>query len=287
MQYDISCPVKINITLRVLARRTDGYHDIVSVFWKKNGVDRLTIRPLYGENTEDRLFSKGINIQGPNLVTQAAEWIRKQGCRLEPLDIVLDKKLPPGSGIGAGSGNAAALLSWISEHFGFKPEAEKTAELGADVAFLASDFKTAIALSKGEKLMETTPLPNMVWVLAFPVWQSNTAAAYAKLDNYRERNNITAASEPCCILECESILASLRQKNRVGLLPNDFLAPLMEEHPKYSVMCDVAANSDALGWGLCGSGSAFFALYEDITGSELFSSNLRKEDWIFKIYTLE
>ncbi|HAH70104.1 MAG TPA: 4-diphosphocytidyl-2C-methyl-D-erythritol kinase, partial [Synergistaceae bacterium] len=104
------CPVKINLTLRVLSRRPDGYHEIISLFWKKKGIEGLTIQPHGNENIGDILDVRGMEISGENILFRALKWARSRSPIIPPLRMRLTKEFPAGSGIGAGSGNAAALL---------------------------------------------------------------------------------------------------------------------------------------------------------------------------------
>ena len=61
-------PVKINLTLRVLSRRPDGYHEIISLFWKKKGIEGLTIQPHDNENIGDVLDVSGMKVNGENIL---------------------------------------------------------------------------------------------------------------------------------------------------------------------------------------------------------------------------
>ena len=134
----IRCPIKINLILRVFSKLPNGYHEIYSLFWQKTAAERLTIRPKYDEIIGDSLNIEGMKIEGENLVTKALAAARKRA-EIPPLDVELEKFFPAGSGIGAGSGNAGAMLKLLAAKYGARLSAEETAHLGADVAFLASD----------------------------------------------------------------------------------------------------------------------------------------------------
>ena len=83
-----------------------------------------------------------MKIEGENLVTKAVAAARKRA-EIPPLDVELEKFFPAGSGIGAGSGNAGAMLKLLAAEYGAQLSPEETAKLGADVAFLASDHVMA------------------------------------------------------------------------------------------------------------------------------------------------
>ncbi len=286
METMIACSVKINITLRVLSRRPDGLHNIFSNFWSKKGGEELTIYCYNDENTEDILELKGLCIKGPNLVTKALAWARGKGADIPPLHMRLDKIYPPGSGIGAGSGNAAALIKWIRNSYGLNVDNEAIAELGADVAFLASDACLAFAEGIGERLKLLDDAPELTWVLGFPKWKSSTPAAYADLDRYREALGLSVA---CDAPEEEAldILDKLRKKEFIGFLPNDFADLALNEHKEYIDAFEAAEAGGSLAWGLCGSGSAFFALCGDKGSAKKTESLFTDKSWVIKTARLE
>ncbi len=280
------CPVKINITLRVLSQRPDGYHEIYSAFWRKKGIEGLTIYPNNDENIGDILEVTGIRIKGPNIVTKTLEWARANGAHVPHLHIKLDKEFPMGSGIGAGSGNAATLITWLNKNYNFSPDCSLISQLGADVSFLALGSDVAIAEGIGEKLTPLKNIDGLIWVLAFPRWISGTALAYYKLDKYREKHVIHTPDKGFAE-ETANILHRLRNKEYSGLLPNDFLDPLSDEHPEYEEAFKDAEDAGAIAWGLCGSGSALFAICKDLQTSDNLKSLYEQKDWIIKITKLE
>lgn len=286
MDERILCPVKINITLRVLLPKPDGYHGIYSVFWKKNGIEWLTISLNNNKNMEDVLEVKGLKIYGPNLLTKTLSWARRQGADVPPLSMCIEKHFPVRSGIGAGSGNAAALISWIRANYDLKADCNSISQIGADVSFLTLGCNVALAQGVGEILTPLEDIPGHIWVIAFPKWKSSTTGAYTKLDKYREANGISVSMEG---LESESfqILQKLRNKECVGLLPNDFLAPLSEEHHEYNRAFDLAEKAGAIAWGLCGSGSALFVICLDNPTADIIKLLYEQESWITKITKLE
>ena len=87
------CPIKINITLRVLSQRSDGYHEIISLFWKKKGIEGLTIQPNRNENIGDILETEGIKIDGENILTKTLIWARSRCQDIPSLRILLKKEL--------------------------------------------------------------------------------------------------------------------------------------------------------------------------------------------------
>lgn len=283
MEEIIKCPIKINLTLRVFDARPDGYHNIYSVFWRKNGPERLTIKPKDGENAKDALRTSGIKIDGENLITKVLRAVRGSGIFVPPLDVALQKCYPAGSGVGAGSGNAAAFLEYLKDKYGahgIMPE-----KLGADVAFFASGFELASAGGIGERLNRLAPIRGISWVLGVPSWHSRTKAAYVLLQRYRGQHASVSTEE--ALSEGERLVAALRDKKNVGLMPNDFTAPLTASRAEYLEAFADAKEAGALGWGLCGSGSAFFALCESADSRKRAVCAYRKKKWITRIFEME
>lgn len=287
MKQKLLCPIKINLTLRILSTRDDGYHEIYSLFWKKKGIDGLTIRPDNDNNTGDVLNVKGLTIKGKNIIMEAVNWARSLKCDFPPLQLELEKNVPIGSGIGAGSGNAAALISWLVKEFNLNFDAELISALGSDVPFMSGNSDMAIVSGIGEKVFPINNQPDLKCVLVFPKWQISTSKAYSDLDRYRQTNSLVKKSQPELNEEISIILKNLNKGNKVGLLPNDFLTPLLEQYPEYYKAQNIAENSGAVAWGLSGSGSAFFALCKDSYSANNAVLTFRKENWIKQINKLE
>lgn len=243
---------KINLTLRVMNKRSDGYHNLVSTFLKIPSGDVLYI----SESTAGiDVVNSNIIIRGENIVAKALKIARQEGFKIPPLNIKIHKSIPPGSGLGAGSGNAAAIL----QLFGAEKAASK---VGADVPFLCSNHKMAIVSGIGEHVEKLAADYSLEGVIAIPDWQTETKSAYEELDAMGYTFDLLFART-----EMRDIYHANAGK-KVGLLPNDFLKILIKKHPKYNELFKLFENAGAEAWGITGSGSAAFAL---IKGSVKFS----------------
>lgn len=280
------CSIKINLTLRIFSRRKDGYHDIYSVFLKKSAAERLTISYNQAENINDVLDVPCVEIRGENIITKTLEWARRQGADIPPLKMKLEKAYPQGSGIGAGSGDAAALINWIERRSGQKFDSAEISGMGADVAFLSRDCQAAEAEGIGEKLTRISGVPEFIWVLAFPRWTSSTPDAYKALDALREKGLKMSVRENARA-EAQGIIVRLKRGERTGLLPNDFLSVALSGHDEYAEAFAVAENMGAAAWGLCGSGSAFFALCRGSDEAEKIANAYKNYNWIQQISRME
>jgi 4-diphosphocytidyl-2-C-methyl-D-erythritol kinase len=207
-----------------------------------------------------------------------------QTTKLPPLHISLVKNIPPGSGLGGGSGNAAALLSWLHRMSGKKDPGP--GEFGSDVPFLFSDAEWAAVSGRGEIIMPIPSPPETPSVLvAVPSWEMSTQRAFSQLDKTwggRFPMNADEAEK-----ETEDLLDDLRNKRNVGLLPNDFLPILHNLYPRYSDLFSAFGEYGANGWGITGSGSACFGLFYEKSGLGDFFRDMTRYDWIRKIFCLE
>ncbi len=290
MHFIETCSIKINLNLRVLRRRDDGYHEIHSLFWRRKSPEVLEIT---AGARQDTLQVAGASIPGENLLIKVCSFLRTRfgSEALPPLEMRLSKFLPMGSGIGAGSGNAAALLRWFARSGGCAlPELSEMGRLGADVAFLASRYDLALADGIGEELEgldETLDLPG---VILFPTWSSDTREAYARIDHMRE----TQTERPVVVSreearrESRDILKRLKGRKFLGFLPNDFMLCHADHLLCYNDAYSIFEESGALAWGLCGSGSSCFALFASRTNlADALSSRLERFPWLQKIMVME
>lgn len=235
---------KINLTLRVMGKRPDGYHNLVSTFIRIPSGDVLYV----SESTSGRdSVSVNIPISGENIVAKALRLARENGFKVPPLNITIHKSIPPGSGLGAGSGNAAAVLQLIGAQ-------SIAAKVGADVPFLCSGLEMALVAGIGEHV-EPAKSSTMHGVIAIPDWQTETKSAYDELDALGYEVDIMLARK-----ELKDVYHANAGK-KVGLLPNDFGKVLLKKHPKYAELFELFRQSPyADAWGVSGSGSAAFCV---------------------------
>jgi 4-diphosphocytidyl-2-C-methyl-D-erythritol kinase len=257
VRYVQPSAAKVNLSLRVTDRREDGYHSIVSVFLRLPSVETLLIAEA--ENADAvRVSGVELDADGENIVSRALRFARETGFAVRPLDVEIVKTLYPGSGLGAGSGNGAALLRWLAgpdDSPEWRTAAKKT---GSDVLFLFLGHPLALVSGTGDVIEPLEPLATHILV-AFPDWNVNTGSAYGHLD--RRYGGRYALDAPAARAEALGLVEKLRSGERAGLLPNDFATPLMERFPDYGRLFDLFDDGGAFAWGITGSGGAAFALF--------------------------
>ena len=275
----LNCPIKLNLTLFVANKRPNGYHNLISVFWKKCATEVLTINLNSSKMSTDRLVVKDAAISGENLVTRSLNFARKKNGDLPYFDITLEKFYPTGSGIGAGSGNAAAILNFLQSNYGANFPMEEIASIGADVPFLTQKASLALVEGIGEIIEPIDGKIDLSALLLFPDWQINTAAAYKEID--MAKINEQSVKE-FYISRSLEIVSLLEEKKYVGLLPNDFWFVARRYHSEYDLLVAEAENTSALAYGLSGSGSCFFALYDSFDVALLAQDLFKKFKFIKK-----
>jgi len=260
----LAAPCKINLHLRILRRRPDGYHDLETLFLAlPEPADELVIRPLPGDGGL-RLACSDPALDGPdNLVARAYRAYGEQTGFFPALDVFLDKRIPAGSGLGGASSDAAGILAYLNSHAPHPLPARELsalgAGLGADVPFFLQDGP-ALALGIGEKL---SPFPldlsGFALVLVCPGQRVNTAWAYRTYDE--QSGNDAPASE--------SHLTSAFHRNIrpfcvTGLpLFNSFEGVVFAALPDLRRLKETLFSLGATGAALSGSGSAMFGLFRN------------------------
>jgi 4-diphosphocytidyl-2-C-methyl-D-erythritol kinase len=245
-------PAKVNLFLRVVRRRPDGYHELASLFQTVSLFDTLSFRQC---ETGDRLTCSDpdIPIDDRNLVIKALNVFRKHTGRDFFMEVTLDKKIPSEAGLGGGSSNAATTLWAMNILSGFPVSLQKLqewgAEIGSDVPFFLSTG-TAFCQGRGEVMQVLPPLkvsPKLV--LAKPSFGMSTVAVYRHVDV-----NLLEARDPDHDLQ-QFLEGNVSFYNDLEI-PAFSLNPQLIEF-KRSLKADHVLMS--------GSGSSFFCVGENVT----------------------
>ncbi|HEV3330325.1 MAG TPA: 4-(cytidine 5'-diphospho)-2-C-methyl-D-erythritol kinase [Bryobacteraceae bacterium] len=245
---------KINLDLRVLGKRPDGYHELRTIFQTISLADTIDLTFTRGPKTF-------IEIEDPlqlvdNLAVRAARLaLETMGVRGR-VDIRLAKRIPMGAGLGGGSSDAAAVLLALPVLAGrplpFPELSRLAAELGSDVPFFLVGG-AAVGIGRGTELF---PLPDTVartGLLVVPDLHVSTAEAYRRLSP-----RLTTESEQNKIFSFQS-LASAGGVSEIGC--NDFEAVVMEQYPRLARLKKRLERAGAAPALMSGSGSAIFGLF--------------------------
>ncbi|MGI9860987.1 4-(cytidine 5'-diphospho)-2-C-methyl-D-erythritol kinase [Moorella naiadis] len=248
---------KINLTLRVLGRRPDGYHNLSTIFQSIVLADRLT---LSRHDKGLHLETTGMLVPaGPgNLVYQAAARLQTR-YGFPGVKITLQKEIPPAAGLAGGSSDAAATLLAVNTLFnlGLTPGqlAWEGATLGADVPFCVLGG-TALGRGRGGELTLLPPVPPLWLVLVKPSFGVRTADVYQAWDANPGRGPLEPPDE-------ERALAAISSGNREELLAalgNDLEAVTCRLYPEVTAIKLRLLAEGAERAVMCGSGPAVFGV---------------------------
>ena len=271
----IRAHAKINLDLRVLGTRADGFHEMRTVFQAIALYDTLTVVPRPGPFAIE-CTTAGVPIDPSNLIWKAAAALWRAARRSGELrDIVvrLEKQIPLQAGLGGGSGNAAAALIALARawRLNVKPPqlTDVAMTLGADVPFFLSGG-TALGLGRGEEIYPLTDLPRHWVVLLIPGFGVSTADAYGWYDDDRDSDRIV-------VREPQHVPGPW--PSRAAQMINDLEAPIARRHPEIDHMKAALRRTGALAAAMSGSGSAVFGLFQRRAEAETAVATLGASGW--------
>jgi len=263
---------KINLTLEVLAKRPDGYHEVASILQAVSLADTLTFEP----NERLDFHCDVPTLQSPdNLVLQAARLLQEtSGCKKGSV-IHLTKKIPIAAGLGSGATDAAAALVGLNRlwelHLSLERLVELASKLGSDVAFFLHGG-TALAKGRGEEITPLPAPPELWLVLLNPAIEpvpNKTAQLYSRLN-------------PSHYTSGEHTRKLSTHLNHRGNIEDSFLFNVFEQvafdfFPALPALRSTLLKAGAGSVHLAGSGPALFVLAPDKSRGGNILSSLKKE----------
>ncbi len=233
---------KLNLSLAVLGRRTDGYHEIDSIVQTIDLADDIEIDVASGRGITVRNTLCGI--QGPDLAERAAAALLASKRIERRIEIHIVKHIPAGAGLGGGSADAASVLRTLDD---LTPPRLAAAELAAIAARIGSDVPLFLVggrvriSGRGETVTRLPASPNERFVIVVPPVHCATAGVYAAWAAHRGGPPAPGTT----------------------LGRNDLLLPALHVQPELHRYHDAVTRSSALYAGMSGSGSSFYAAFDD------------------------
>ncbi|XXM71860.1 4-(cytidine 5'-diphospho)-2-C-methyl-D-erythritol kinase [Lysinibacillus sphaericus] len=196
MRLSVKAPAKINLSLDVLHKRPDGYHEVEMIMTTIDLADRIELTNLSEDTIKILSHNRFVPDDGRNLAYQAAQLLKDRLNIKQGVAISIDKVIPVAAGLAGGSSDAAATLKGLNQlwDLGLSTDelADLGAEIGSDVSFCVYGG-TALATGRGEKI-EHLPAPPNCWViLAKPTIGVSTADVYKNLNVRNIKHPDTAA----------------------------------------------------------------------------------------------
>ncbi len=263
---------KINLTLDVLGKRQDGYHDLRSVMQTISIRDDIEIDLDTGKPWTLSCTKEGIPCDERNLAWKAAR-VFFDAANKDPngLEIRITKRIPSEAGLGGGSADAGAVLRALNRYYGnplsILALAELGAQVGSDVPFCTL-CGTAMVEGRGERLRKLPDMPDCCFVVCKPQFSSSTPELYRNLDA------LEIAKHPDNQAMESALLAGDLGKVAENIY-NVFDPIVTAEHLELNYIKSIFNTYGSVAQQMTGSGSAVFAIVPDFEFAAVICSMLK------------
>lgn len=265
---------KLNLTLDVLGKRDDGYHDLKSVMQTVSLQDDIEIDIGTGQTWCLKCDKGGVPCDERNLAWKAAKiFCEAAGKDPDGLEIRITKRIPSQAGMGGGSSDAAAVLRALNAHYGNLFSIDELAELGArigsDVPFCVVGG-TCMCEGRGEILTRLPDMPQCYFVVCKPEFSVSTPELYRVIDEVAISKRPDHVSMDCALAEGD--LEKVAQN-----VFNVFDPVVTAVHPELNDIKAVFSDYGAMTGQMTGSGSATFAIVDEPLSAVAISGVLKKD----------
>jgi 4-diphosphocytidyl-2-C-methyl-D-erythritol kinase len=249
---------KVNLCLRVLRKRDDGFHELRTIFQAIGLHDVVELALTGGRSIALETEATDVPAGPENLVWRAVELCRSEWKVRGGIRVRLEKRIPVGRGLGGGSSDAAAAMIGMSrligKHLPLGHLMQMAASLGSDVPFFLFGGR-ALGAGRGEEIYPLSEAPKRSILVVSPRGISvSTADAYRWLSPTLTNESIAHKIYGFC---------TLCWNPREGSLPNDFEAAVFERHPRLNNIQRALIRHGAAEAALAGSGSAVFGVFRN------------------------
>jgi 4-diphosphocytidyl-2-C-methyl-D-erythritol kinase len=252
----LMAPAKVNLTLEVLGRRADGYHELASVFATIDLRDRVRVAPW---RALDVRIAPAVGAPaGDDLASRAVRALADASARPALAHVRVRKRIPVASGLGGGSSDAGAVLrglarAWRLDGIDLVPIA---ARVGSDVPFFVSDATYALVGGRGE-LVEALPAPEPFWIALVQLREHVSTAAVFSAHRGKASNGERTAKLAKALRDRKVTVAMMRE-----VIHND-LSEAAERIAPAIAEARMSAARMGIDLAMSGSGPSLFALGND------------------------
>jgi 4-diphosphocytidyl-2-C-methyl-D-erythritol kinase len=249
---------KINLDLRVLNKRPDGFHDLRTIFQTISLADSIEIEYRRGPTKID--INSNFNIPS-NIIVKAVDSVLAATGKTGRFGFVLKKRIPLGGGLGGGSSNAAAVLlalpMLLGKRLGIEKTMELAASLGSDVPFFLLGG-TAVGLGRGTELYPLPDLGSLPALVITPGIHVSTADAYQSLDR-----KLTSSSAAPIMKDFQAVAWRVGGQSTPAewVVENDFESVVFRQHSHLKLIKGQLLNLGARPALMSGSGSTIFGIF--------------------------
>ena len=247
---------KLNLTLDILGKRDDGYHEMQMVMQTVSLHDDVTVTLTDGKGITCRVDGAALPCDERNLAVKAARAFCEAMDYGGGIDIALIKRIPSEAGMAGGSADAAAVLRALNRHYDYPFSiyalAELGAEVGSDVPFCTLGG-TVLCQGRGERLRKLPDLPETLFVVCKPDFPVSTPELYRRLDE-------TAIARRPDHTAMEAAIVQGDVGAIAGQLCNVFEPVVTEKHLELNYIKSLMNSYGALGFAMSGSGPSVYAI---------------------------
>lgn len=263
---------KLNLTLDVVGKRPDGYHDIKSIMQGISLRDDIEIDVGTGKPWKLLCNKEDIPTDESNLAWKAAKlFFDTIGKDPDGLEIRILKRIPSQAGLGGGSADAAAVLRALNRHydapFSLPALAELGGKIGSDIPFCVL-CGTAAAEGRGERLRPLPDMPDCIFVICKPDFSVSTPELYKVIDEKAIAKRPDHSAMERAILAGD--LGGVAEN-----LCNVFDPIVTENHLELNYIKSIFNSYGAVGYQMTGSGSAVFAIVDNFEFAAVICNMLR------------
>jgi len=260
--FSIPAHTKVNLALKIIQKRPDGYHDLDTVFQELNWGDILHFKPAQKFSFE--MTGLSFDDGGNNICLRAVELVEKMSGTTFSIELVLEKKVPPGSGIGGGSADGAAVLKGLNRLLE-KPLSQQqlhqlALQLGADVPFFL-EGGLQHGQGVGEKLDKLELGFEGAFLLIIPPIHISTKQAFEAL-----KIPLTAPKSPFTFGRL------LDKATLVRFFENEFESVVFHRHPEIGILKEELLHQGAFFASLSGSGSTVYGIFDNLAHAQVAQS---------------
>jgi len=250
-------PAKINLSLRILEKRVDGYHNIETLFLTIGLWDHLLLKKATDQQIRLKVVNSDIPADETNLCHQAAKIFAQDFSGFEGCHIILRKQIPDGAGLGGGSSDAAAALLGLNELYNKPFPLDRltvmAAQLGADVPFFLKNG-LAIGRGKGDNLDYINKKWDFSVLVLCPNYKISTCWAYS---NYK----IPLTNEEKNVILKSQFLYEIQIDDFFKVFANNFESLVFVHYPELKTLKQELYHRGAFFASLSGTGSAVYGLF--------------------------
>lgn len=279
-EMNLKALAKINLSLDVVRRREDGYHEVRMIMQTINLYDKISIKKSATPGIQMTTNSSFLPTDENNLVYKAAKLLMEEFKIEEGVEIHLQKFIPVAAGMAGGSSDAAAVLYGVNKLFNLKLSKkalmERGVKIGADVPYCIMRG-TALAEGIGEKLTPLNPAPQCFVLIAKPNISVSTKFVYDNLhaNELKEHPDI------------DGMIDAINEKNLSAVaekMGNVLETVTIKEYPVIEEIKDIMKEQGAINAMMSGSGPTVFGLFETKEKAEEAYSALKDKPGIQKLF---